>query len=382
MRLAWILLLAVSSASSAQDMSDGCGAALDALNRLKETFFANPERLNPKLAHSNLITATRNCPDSGELWYFRATLGRMGGASEGEIAYASKRARDAGWNRDAVLPAKSAPAVLPSKLGTKWALIVGVGKFLDPKLQARPLTYPPADAQALRDLLVHPEIGRFPASQVHLLTNENAKVAQIREEIGWLRQNAQPNDLVVVYFASHGLSRSQDPNRVSYIAAYDSSLENPAKRYATSIQMIDLVVDLTRELQALRIVLILDTCYSGDAAAGATENAVATSSVSQTASFSEALKLFQTGAGRVVLTAASADQLSYESAKLKHGYFTYFLLKALQETSGKITVGDLYSRARDSTETAVRSDMAKTQTPLMIAGSAASGIVLGAEAGN
>jgi uncharacterized caspase-like protein len=143
--------------------------------------------------------------------------------------------------------------------------------------------------------------------------------------------------------------------------------------------MIDLVNTLTRELQSLRVVLILDTCYSGDAASVAGQSAVAAMNVSQMASLSDSLRMFQSGAGRAVLTAASADQLSYESSRLGHGYFTYFLLKTLKESSGRATIGEIYQNVRTATENAVRSDLGKTQTPLMISGSAASGISIGVE---
>jgi uncharacterized caspase-like protein len=141
--------------------------------------------------------------------------------------------------------------------------------------------------------------------------------------------------------------------------------------------MIDLVNTLTRELQALRVVLILDTCFSGDAASASGEVAVSTVNVSQMASFSESLRLFQSGAGRAVLTAAQADQESYESEELRHGYFTHFLVKALQESSGRITIRELYDRVKASTEQAVKQDLGKDQVPKMIAGAATPDIILG-----
>ena len=369
----WVALLAITPVLFAQGPGDGCAAAADSFNRLKERFYADPESLNYKLEYSNLITATRICAGWPELWYFRAVVGEKGGASRRDIEYSRNKAKELGWRGTNISNGSASPTSLPAQLGTKWALLVGIGKFQDPHLKE--LSFPAADAQSVRDLLIDKKVGRFPSENVQLITNEEAKAARIREGIGWLRQNAKPNDLVLVYFASHGLPRDKDPNYVSYIAVNDSSLKTPATRYATSIQMIDLVNILTRELQALRVVLILDTCYSGDAASAG----LSPINVSQLASLSESLRLFQTGAGRAVLTAASADQLSYESEKLKHGYFTYYLLKTLQDSSGKATIGDIFKNVKTATETAVRTELHKDQEPQMIAGNAAGSIVLGAE---
>ena len=56
-----------------------------------------------------------------------------------------------------------------------------------------------------------------------------------------------------------------DPNGVSYVVLHDTNLDDEATLYATSLQMIDLVQQINREIKAQRVILILDTCFSGDA---------------------------------------------------------------------------------------------------------------------
>lgn len=378
----WAAILFAGRVLWAQGMADGCDSALDSLNRFKERFFTDAASVDFKKAYSTMVTATRNCSDSGELWYFRALLGKRGGAPAAETEYALNKAKALKWSKastpdwaDFKPDTPPANASLSGAPRNKWALIVGVGKFKDVSLRQLSSAQ---DAIELRNVLIDPRAGRFPPSNVHLLLDEEAKVANIRLEVGWLRQNAKPDDLVLVYFASHGLKRADEPNGVSYIAAYDSNLANAATVYATSVQMIDLVTELTRELQSLRVVLILDTCYSGEAAAAAGQAATSVLNVSQTADFSEALRLFRAGAGRAVLTAATADQESYQGAKIGHGYFTWFLVQALRESSGAMPLAALYRRVKAETESAVLQEYGKTQTPLMIAGGSAGEMSIGA----
>ena len=59
--------------------------------------------------------------------------------------------------------------------------------------------------------------------------------------------------------------KRQDPNGVSYVVVHDTNLDDAATLYATSLQMIDLVQQINREIKARRVVLVLDTCFSGDA---------------------------------------------------------------------------------------------------------------------
>jgi uncharacterized caspase-like protein len=174
-----------------------------------------------------------------------------------------------------------------------------------------------------------PKRGRFQAAQVRHLVNEQATLRSIREGLGWLRVNVQPEDMVVIYFASHGSPRSADPNGVSYIIANDTEVTPAEKLYATSLQMIDLVQNINREIRARRVVLILDTCFSGDAQTAAkrgvalwdTEPPAGTSAA---ATFSAALQNLKVGLGRAVITASRADESSWESPDLMNGYFTRF----------------------------------------------------------
>ena len=43
----------------------------------------------------------------------------------------------------------------------------------------------------------------------------------------------------------------------------------------------------------------------------------------------------------VVFTAAQGDETAYPYNDKRHGMFTYFLLKKLQETKGEVTLGEL-----------------------------------------
>jgi hypothetical protein len=111
------LLILLTLPLAGQELGDGCGSALDALNRLKEAFYANAENLNFRLGYSNLVTATRNCPDSGELWYFRAILGPKGGAPASDSEYSLRKARALGWQQSDLSGSRSAETKLPGQIG-------------------------------------------------------------------------------------------------------------------------------------------------------------------------------------------------------------------------------------------------------------------------
>jgi hypothetical protein len=43
----------------------------------------------------------------------------------------------------------------------------------------------------------------------------------------------------------------------------------------------------------------------------------------------------------VIYTASSGEQMAMPLESQQHGLFTYYLLKKIQETSGKVTYGDM-----------------------------------------
>jgi hypothetical protein len=62
-----------------------------------------------------------------------------------------------------------------------------------------------------------PKVGRFPASNVHLLGETEVPTRRFKEELNWLARSAQEEDLVVIFVATHGTSRKDDTAGVHYI---------------------------------------------------------------------------------------------------------------------------------------------------------------------
>ena len=225
--------------------------------------------------------------------------------------------------------------------------------------------------------------GRFQKDRVRLLTDQAATLGSFRLAFGWLRDNVQAGDLVVLYLSSHGSPPESDPNSVSYVLMSDTKLGNSAELFATSLQMIDLVEQINRELKSRRVVLFLDTCFSGDASkAGRQVISVAPSgpesaydgsrrvqplappNASSSVAFSGALNNLRVGTGRAVITASRANEVSFEDPNLHNGYFTYFLIQALRSGGASQTLGDLFPHVRDRVLEQVRRDHpGKAQTP-------------------
>jgi len=127
----------------------------------------------------------------------------------------------------------------------KWALVVGITHFKNPAMDLR---FASKDATDFAAMLTDPNIGRFRNDPQHvkLLTDEKATVEGIRTAINEIARDSRKEDLVVMYFSSHGTSAGSDiaadEGKSGYIVTYNTE---PQNLYATAFPMDELkhVVD-------------------------------------------------------------------------------------------------------------------------------------------
>ncbi len=310
--------------------------------------------------------AVAECPELGDAWYYRSLVEkRLGHAALANYSLDKARfngsdALNQGLNplvlatpvsrgfetNEGTTP--SAPPVRPGPVQQKWALVVGIGQFTDSGIPR--LRYTTDDAKSFAAALEDPNIGGFPSDNVHVLTDEQATTKNIKEQLNWIARNAQPNDLVVIYVATHGTPRTMDTAGANYLVTYDTEIYNGGNldqdsMYATAYPMVELANAVATRMKALRTAVFLDTCYSGGATGSGGTNSSSAADMLATAAPSEVMLAHMTqGTGRIVMAASQVDEESLESDQLHHGYFTYYLLQTLRNGKGETPLSELYTK--------------------------------------
>ena len=323
------------------------------------------ERMHPNAAAAQLalvyrwlVNGTRSCPASGDLWYYRGLVAKkINDSADSEYAFrkADEYSSKAKAQRfDPFAPVTHEVAPNPNAIRNKWALIIGVGEF---KNTDDYLEYSVTDANELGGVLV--ESAHFPKENVKVLVDEKATTSNIREAFGEIRTRAKPEDLILIYISSHGHPRDLDPTGLSYVLTYDTNTATSAKLFASALQMVELA-ELGRWALARDFVLLLDTCYSGAARPGVSQEIVPQGS--------DGLDPLQGLAGsgnRVVISASRADERSYEDPQNKHGFFTRFLLDALRKDARNQPLSDLFNYVGSGVSAAVGQQQGRQQHPVM-----------------
>ncbi|MDZ4837945.1 MAG: tetratricopeptide repeat protein [Candidatus Melainabacteria bacterium] len=247
----------------------------------------------------------------------------------------------------------------------KWAVVIGASKFREGRLA--PGGAEAADmaqsAKEFSEYLVDPNGGRFDRNHVKVLLDANASRQNIMTALGpsFLGNGVGPDDLVVVYIATSAFPTT-DGN--TYLCAYDCALDNI---YGTCISMQTLMTQLKENVKSDRIVLILQSAYSG--AAGLDSGSKSLGPQSYNLDLSKVVM----GNGFIIMSSSQPNEITWSSA------FSKNLTSALRQEGGLISLDKAFAIAKDKTasETAT-AGFKKKQIPAMKSTWSGTSLVLGA----
>ena len=242
-------------------------------------------------------------------------------------------------DRAAVAPPPAAPVARDA-----YAVVIGVGRYEQRTIPS--LQYAVADAEAMYKVLI--ETAGFKKDHVLLLTDRTERkptLRNIKYALGtFLARAAQKDDTVIVYFAGHGAPEVDQrgverDGLAKYLIPSDA---DPDDLFSTALPMDDLQTIFDR-IEAERVVVFLDACYSG-AAGGRTFASRRTRSGIVDDLFLERLTRSR---GRAIITASRPAEVSIELPELGHGIFTYYLTKGLRGAGdlngdGIVSLQELY----------------------------------------
>jgi len=188
----------------------------------------------------------------------------------------------------------------------------------------------------------------IPKENIVLLENAissvmNREIEKLSKLIGY--ENGQAE--VFFYYAGHGFP--DEETKESYIMPVDISGANVIQ----GIKLSKLYSDLTKNT-AKRVSIFLDACFSGGGLESGLLSARSVIIKPKPSSISGNI---------IVFSASSGEQSSLPYRDKKHGMFTYFLLKSIQESKGNITYKELFENVKRNVEINAIKTNGKDQNP-------------------
>lgn len=182
---------------------------------------------------------------------------------------------------------------------------------------------------------------------------ENATLNNIRSEVNWICDMAKVHNgdaRIIFYYSGHGIP--DEKNATSYLLPTDGIGSDVRSAYSVS-ELYTQLGDIPSKMTTV----FMDACFSGAKRDG--EMMVSSRGVT--------IKVKPTSpkGNMVVFSASQDDQPAYVYRKKKHGMFTYFLLKKLQETNGKVLLGELAAYIKDQVQQCSMVENGRLQSPTM-----------------
>jgi hypothetical protein len=202
-----------------------------------------------------------------------------------------------------------------------YALIVGIGDYIN----FEKLNFTKGDAMAFYRHLKSPAGGMLSNDNILLLTDRDANALKIRNKMADLFAMADSNDLVIFYFAGHGIDGAFLP--VDY-DGFSNYLDHNS------------LINAMQDSEAKYKIIIADACHSGSFAIKYEEyrkngDKFPLTSVRGGKTVNDRLKDFygsfsKAKKGLAVISSSAADEISLEANNLKQGVFSYYLIEALK----------------------------------------------------
>lgn len=193
----------------------------------------------------------------------------------------------------------------------------------------------------------------IPTENIRFLPN--ASYLDMKGALTWFKDIADvygTDSKFIFYYAGHGIPDEQGNCKLVPADVSINAIHN-----AYGLQ--EIYRDLGR-LNTNQVLVLIDACFSGndrgDVAATDEEHRGIVRNVKQG----------DVSGKVVVLTAASGTETALAYEEQAHGLFSYFLMKKLQETKGKVSFGELYDYLKTSVTRKSVVSKGKRQTPSVI----------------
>jgi uncharacterized caspase-like protein len=203
-----------------------------------------------------------------------------------------------------------------AKLPTLHVLTIGINNYKDAALD---LKYAVPDAEALAQAFVMHSRGAFRDVKTRTLLNQDSTAKTIAAELAELRKRVAQQDLVIVFFACHGVKHKKE----YYLLTHEADVDRLDQ---TSVSGSALRKSLSE--YKCQVLLMLDACH----AAGFGQGQKLARLGMKPATDDLARDLTEDECGVAVMCAAMGHEKA--EGKAGHGLFTQALLEALEKKPG------------------------------------------------
>jgi len=250
------------------------------------------------------------------------------------------------------LPAMPVQKVAPPPVSAnrpltdKWAVLIGIKYFPGFNADTRSRPGNVRTMNIFKNYLINE--AHFSPSHVCVVEDQKANKHNVQDVLigDWLANMAQPDDLVIIYFNTHGSTCTDGKNYLNLSGEQTDNTGSVINIDETCICMQDLGEIIKSKIRSQRVVIILDACYSANV---------------MPKELDQGLDEMLQGAGQIVVSSSEKDEESWTDARLRGNLFTTFLTENLRQNRGLL---ESFRRTAQQVE-AEGTTIGETQIPVI-----------------
>ncbi len=240
----------------------------------------------------------------------------------------------------------------------RWALVIGVDKYVDPQIS--PLKGSDNDARMIADALVR--YSGFPPDQVILLSTNQPTERQptrvnILRRLSNLSTTVPKDGLLLVSFAGHGMERGGQ----AFLLPADAQISDQISFLEETAISMTRVKQWIKDTGVGQVLLLLDACRNDPGGRADAPNALTNAYVN---SFNFDVRNREVQAFATVY-ATGIGQRAYEYTEKKQGYFSWAVVEGLKggaaNDKGEVTLSQLVKYVQEAVPKRIAVDLGSTK---------------------
>ena len=210
-----------------------------------------------------------------------------------------------------------------------YLVSIGINKYKNKKLN---LNYAKADAEGFSKIFKKQKL--FETILSYDLYDKEATRENVHKTLQKIADKIKPDDIFIMYYAGHGTNIEN----TFYLVTTENTRLYSEKHIKKNSVSYDDIKQYLSKISALKQVVMLDACQAGTALQGYGVRGAAEE---------KALAQLSRSTGVHIISATTSEQYATEFDELKHGVFTYAVLKGFSgkadtmPADGKITIREI-----------------------------------------
>lgn len=200
---------------------------------------------------------------------------------------------------------------------TLYLLSIGVSRYKNAEFN---LKYADKDALSIAKMFQKQKGKIYKKVVAKTLVNGDATSDNILDALDWIDKEVTSKDVAIIFIAGHGLN---DERGNYYFLSSNVNLDHLRRTAVKWYDIQDTISDLPS-----KVILLADTCHSGNITGGRRDITSAIKSI------------INSGSGSVIMTATTGRGYSYEQSDWGHGAFTKAILEGIGQDKADYDYGD------------------------------------------